>query len=200
MRSPILLKVAYLGWGLPLLLASLGLLAYWRTRARMLLDSGLILLVVGFVLALVGIACASVFLVRNRGAIEPGGSRARRSGLVAIGLLALNFPIAWLYVLIGTFLGDQIYLRIVNGGPRRLDQVAVLSPHNRMDVGPLNPGQEAAIYFNPRGQTGMEIRVRRGPEVRTAEITGYAMGFGADDSRVVISGDLRITVQPLRTR
>ncbi len=200
MRSPILLKVAYLGWGLPLLLASLGLLAYWWTRARMLVDIGLILLVVGLVLALVGLACASAFLVRNRDAGEPDRSRARRRGLVASGLLALNFPIALLYALIGTLLGDQIYLRIVNEGPDRLDQVAVLSLHNRMDVGPLNPGQQAQFYFDPHGQTGVNIRVRRGPEVRTAEITGYAMGFGADDSRVVISGDLRITVQPLRTR
>jgi hypothetical protein len=199
-RYPVLLRVAHLCWGIPLLLAAGPLLAYWRTGAGVLTAASLALLIVGILVMLVGFACLAAFVLLNRRTGEPDRSRGRRRALLALALLALNVPVAVFYLLVGMRLAAQIHLHIVNAGAERLDQVTVISRHNRIELGPLAPGQATEVYFDPRGKTGVDIRIRRGPEVRSAEITGYAMGFGVDDHRVVVAGDLRITFQRLPNR
>ncbi len=198
MKYKVLLISGFICWGVPLLAATIGLFAYWRTRAEFLVDIGFLLLVAGFILALVGIGCVLLFLLLNMRSEEPGRQKGRRKGFIAIALILLNVPLAFFYSLIGGHLASQIYLEIVNESPYRLKQVVIISTAQRQDLGELEPGGKIDTCYNPKAESSVKIQIVSKNQTKEATITGYASGFGLDDSRIIVSKDLEIIIQKLR--
>ena len=193
-----LLISGFFCWGVPLLAATIVLLAYWQTRAPFLLDIGFLLLVAGFILGLVGIGCVLLFLLLNMRSAEPGRQMGRRNGFIAIALILLNVPLAFFYSLVGGHLAGQIYLEIVNESPYRLNPVVIISAAHRLDLGELDPGEKIDTYYTPRQESGVKIQIGSNNQVKEATITGYATMLGLDDSRIIVTKDLEIIIRRLR--
>ena len=192
-----LLISGFICWGMPLLAATIVLFAYWQTHAHFLLDIGFLLLVSGFILGLVGIGCVLLFLLLNMRSAEPERLEGRRISIKAITLILLNIPLALVYVFVGGHLASQIYLEVVNESPYHLNQVVIISAAHRLDLGELGPGEKIDTYYNPRQESGIMIQIGSNNQVKEATITGYATMFGLDDSRIIVSKDLKIIVQKL---
>lgn len=198
MKFRVLLISGFFCWGLPQLAATIGLFAYWQTRAGFLVDIGILLLVVGFFLGLVGIGCVLLFLLLNMRSAEPERQKGRRSGFSAIALILLNIPLAVFYSLVGGHLASNIYLEIVNDSPYHLNQVVIISSAQRLNLGGLDPGEKIDTYFNPPQESDVKIQVVCNNQVKEAIITGYASMFGLDDSRIIVTKDSEIIIQKLK--
>ena len=193
-----LLLVGYLAWGLPLLVATVVLLGYWLTRAPIFLEVGFLLLLVGFICTLFGLISVREFLRLNRSAPESERKQGRQRGQIANVLLLLNFPIAFLYLLIGIDLAGHMYLEIVNDTPYSLDQVVVFSSNERLDLGAMRPGEEVKTYFSPKAEGKVTIGVTAGPEYREAVLTEYAAIPSFHDRKILISNDLKFSIQSIK--
>ena len=198
MKYRVLLIFGFICWGVPLLAATIGLFAYWRTRAELLVDIGFLLLVAGFILALVGIGCVLLFLLLNMRSEEPGRQKGRRKGFIAIALILLNVPLAFFYSLIGGHLASQIYLEIVNESPYRLNRIVIISAAQRQDLGELEPGEKIETYHHPRQESDVKIQIVSNNQVKEATITGYANMLGQDDSRIIVTKDSEIIIRKLK--
>lgn len=198
MKYKALLISGFICWGAPLLAATIGLFAYWQTRAEFLVDIGFLFLVAGFFLALVGIGCVLLFLLLNMRSAEPERRKGRRISINAITLILLNIPIAFFYILVGTHLASQIYLEVVNESPYRLNQVVIISAAYRMDLGELAPDEKIDTYYNPRAESSVKVQIVLNNQVKEAIITGYASMFGLADSRIVVTKDSEIITQKLK--
>ena len=192
-----LLISGFICWGGPLLVATIGLFAYWQTHAQFLVNIGLLLLLAGFILGLIGIGCVLLFLLLNMRSAEPERQKGRRNGFIAIALIFLNVPVAFFYSLVGAYLASQIYLEIVNDSPYRLNQVVIISAAYRLDLGGLDPGEKIDTYYNPKAESGVKIQIASNNQVKEATITGYAAMFGLDDSRIIVTKDSEIIIQKL---
>ena len=199
MKYRVLIISGFICWGAPLLAATIGLFAYWQTRAPFLANIGFLLLVAGFILGLVGIGCVLLFLLLNMRSAEPERQRGRRNGFIAIGLILLNVPLALFYSFVGGHLASQIYLEIVNDSPYHLNQVTIISAAYRLNLGELAPGEKVETYYHPRQESGVKIQIHLNNQVKEATITGYAAMFGLDDSRIIVTKDSQIIVQKLNT-
>lgn len=197
MNYRFLLFTAYVAWGVPILAGTICLAGYWLTRDLLYPSVGIVVLISGFFLALIGIACVAVYIFLNRESPDADRKRGRRRATIASGLLILNFPVALLYVMSGGYLGNRIYVEVINRSPQELDQIVVVSSRDRLDVGSLVPGEKTFAYFNPRVEGKVGIQITAGRIVKEAEITGYAAAFGMDDSRIVITEDMDIVVQKM---
>jgi hypothetical protein len=198
MKYRVLLISGFICWGVPLLAATIGLFAYWQTRAYFLLDIGFLLLVAGFILGLVGIGCVLLFLLLNMRTAEPERREGRRISIKAITLILLNIPLALVYVFVGGHLASQIYLEIVNESPYRLNQVVIISAAHRLELDELDPGEKIDTYYKPRQESGVKIQIGSNNQVKEATITGYATMFGLDDSRIIVSKDSEIIIRKLK--
>ena len=197
MKYKVLLISGFICWGVPLLAATIVLLAYWKTHAEFLLGDGLLLLVAGFTLGLVGIGCVLLFLLLNMRSAEPERSEGRRRGFIAITLILLNIPVALIYVFVGGHLASRIYLEIVNESPYRLNQMVIITNAHRQDLGELEPGEKIETYYHPKQESGVEIQIVSNNQVKEAIITDYATMLGQDDSRIIVSKDSEIIIQKL---
>lgn len=200
MKYRILLISGFTCWGFPQLAATIGLFAYWQTRAEFLEGIGFLLLVVGFILGLAGIGCVLLFLLLNMRSAKPERQKGRRNGFIAIALILLNVPIAFFYSLFGGHLASQIYLEIVNDSPYRLNQVVIISAAYRLDLGELAPAEKIDAYYNPKAESGVKIQIVSNNQVKEATITGYAAMFGLDDSRIIVTKDSEIIIQKLKPK
>ena len=200
MKYKVLLISGFICWGVPQLAATIGLFAYWQTRAGFLEGIGFLLLVTGFILALVGIGCVLLFLLLNMRSAEPERREGRRISINAITLILLNIPLAFLYILVGTHLASQIYLEIVNESPYRLNQVVIISAAYRLDLGELEPGEKIDTHYNPKAESSVKIQIVSKNQVKEAMITGYATSFVSDDCRIIVSKDSEIIIQKLRPK
>ena len=162
------------------------------------MDIGSLLLVAGFILAIVGIGCVLLFLLLNMRSAEPGRQKGRRTGFIAIALILLNIPLAFFYSLVGGHLASQIYLEIVNESPYRLNQVVIISATYRLDLGELAPDEKMDTYYDPKAESSVKIQIVSNNQVKEATITGYATMFGLDDSRILVTKDLEIIIRKLR--
>jgi hypothetical protein len=198
MQYRILLISGFICWGVPLLAATIGLFAYWRTHAQFLVNIGFLLLVIGFILGLAGIGCVLLFLLLNMRSAEPERQKGRRNGFIGIGLILLNIPLALLYSFGGGHLASQIYLEIVNDSPYRLNQVLIISAAYRLDLGELDPGEEIDTYYSPKAESDVKIQIVSNNQVKEATISGYAAMFGLDDSRITVTKDSEIIIQKLK--
>ncbi|MGD9079469.1 MAG: hypothetical protein PVG96_09015 [Desulfobacterales bacterium] len=198
MKYRVLLISGFICWGVPLLAATIVLLAYWKTHAEFLLGDGLLLLVAGFILGLVGIGCVLLFLLLNMRSAEPERRKGRRISIKAITLILLNIPLALIYVFVGGHLASKIYLEIVNESPYRLNQVVIISAAHRQDLGELEPGEKIETYHHPRQESGVKIQIVSKNQVKEAIITDYATMLGQDDSRIIVSKDSEIIIRKLK--
>ena len=197
MKYKVLLISGFICWGVPLLAATIGLFAYWQTRAQFLVDIGFLLLVAGFILTIVGIGCVLLFLLLNMRSTEPERQTGRRRGFIAMALILLNIPVALVYVFVGGHLASRIYLEIVNESPYRLNQVLIINIAHREELGELDPGEKIETYYKLRQEGGVRIQISLNNQVKEATITDYAVMFGLDDSRIIVSKDSEIIIQKL---
>lgn len=200
MKYRVLLISGFICWGFPQLAATIGLFAYWQTRAQFLVNIGFLLLVVGFILGLVGIGCVLLFLLLNMRSAQPERQKGRSNGCRAITLILSNVPLAFFYILLGSGLASQIYLEIVNQSPYRLNQVVIIAAAYRLDLGELAPGEKIDTYYNPAAESGIKIQIVSNNQVKEAIITDYTTMFGSDDSRIIVSQDSEIIIQKLKPR
>ena len=160
-----------------------------------MVDIGVLLLVVGFILGLVGVGCVLLFLLLNMRSAEPERRKGRRRGFGAIALILLNVPLALSYSFVGGHLANQIYLEIVNESPYRLNQVVIISTAHRQDLGELEPGEKIETYHHPKQESDVKIQIVSNNQVKEATITYYGTMYGLDDSRIIVTKDSEIIIR-----
>lgn len=98
MAKHLYILAAYFLWWVPVALASIVLAGFSITTSTSYALAGLVILPLGGICAVTGIALVLVELNRNKNRAENVQRRLYRNGLFAIALLLLNFPLAGLFV------------------------------------------------------------------------------------------------------
>ena len=93
--------VAQLCGVLPL---AFGTFVFLATRASVFAVPGMWTILIGLAAAFVGVTCAWVYLYQARQAMPDDQIRARRAGYRDLAIIAMNFPVALLMVLVGVML------------------------------------------------------------------------------------------------
>ncbi len=188
------LKTAVLCGAIPLVFGTSIYFAWRLTRAGWLETAGLYTIVVGLAAFVTGAIQLAAYLVEQ----SRTKATARRAlwiqGLAVGGLLLINFPAAWIYMLSVSEIYDRYTVQVTNEGKSPVESFVVTGPGVRVEFGPIASGKTVKRHLHFGGDGTLDFTVRHGQQQSKGTLEGYVTGGlgGSKTVRVKQNGECEI--------
>jgi hypothetical protein len=145
---------------------------------------GFITILVGSCVAFVGMVCAGVYLYQARRATPEDGAVARRRGLIDLGIIIADFPIAFAMAWVGLWLMSRVTLAVHNADTVPAEQFrVVLADGLRFDLGTIPPNATRSVTLDEDDYDGEFTAVfTRAGVARQQEVTDAWEGESGDNT------------------
>jgi len=191
-KLTMLLAVSYVCALLPMVVGSLIFLTWYLTRKEIFMWLGIYTIQVGMFLVGFGfliLAWYSRQIKRTHRVL----CWWEKTGVVII-LLLSNFYLAAGYVYLAVLVESRIKIIIHNRTERPLDTITLFDSKSEHQLYLIDPKERIIVYFYPRGEGAINVKVESGGEVKEALISPYMTSDGKDDSEVIVNQGLKIEV------
>ena len=188
------LQIAFYCGLLPLV-GGIGTYILWLLTAwAFLLYFGFGVIWLGLFLVLIGFGCLANYLL-NLGHTQGRGfgQRLRHAFLVTV-LLLLNFPSAYFCVSSAFVVLTSYTLRISNESGQKIENLIILGPGLKQELGSLADSQQIKRHFHFRGDGGVNMKVVTTSAESTTQIDGYTTTNSGADNTVRIKPGLVVEV------